>query len=236
MISRVGTRAHSRAWERSARSPQPLSAGLARDAALPHCQANLADPKRSAHAPHPDRRPRPPAAARGRRAARPRRPRGRRRHRERLSAAAVRRPRHRRGDRLGIRRDGRDRQAAELDGQLPEHLLGRDDPGGLRGPVRHRHDRHHHPRRPQGEGGLLRPLHALGDVHAGARRRGPLRRRGRLHASTTTCWSAPRPAPRRSTSRSTMCSTATRRTRASSCSRPSAPRCRRCGPATSTWC
>ncbi len=41
------------------------------------------------------------------------------------------------------------------------------------------------------------------------------------------CWSARRPARRRSTSPSTTCWTATRRTRASSCSRPSARRCRR---------
>ena len=61
--------------------------------------------------------------------------------------------------------------------ELPEHLLGRDDPGRLRRPVRHRHDRHHHQGRPQGEGRFLRSLHALGAVHAGARRRDPLHRR-----------------------------------------------------------
>ena len=71
-------------------------------------------------------------------------------------------------------------EAAELRGRHLEHELGRDDPGHLRGPGRHRHDRHHHPRRPQGEGRLLRPLHALRDAHAGARRRGPLHRRRQL--------------------------------------------------------
>ena len=35
-------------------------------------------------------------------------------------------------------------QAAELHGRIPEHALGRDDPGGVRQAVRLRHDRHHH--------------------------------------------------------------------------------------------
>ena len=87
-----------------------------------------------------------------------------------------------------------------------------------------------------GEGRLLRSLHALGEVHAGARRRGPLHRRRRASPRIEDGLVGAQPAPRRSTSRSTRCSTATRRTRASSCSRPSAPACRRCRPATSTWC
>ena len=53
-------------------------------------------------------------------------------------------------------------------------------------PVRHRHDRHHHQGRPQGEGGFLRSLHALGAVHAGARRREPLHRRQDLRARSRT--------------------------------------------------
>ena len=36
-----------------------------------------------------------------------------------------------------------------------------------------------------GAGRLLRSLHALGDVHAGARRRGPLHRRRELRRRTT---------------------------------------------------
>ncbi len=62
-------------------------------------------------------------------------------------------------------------------GRISEHLLGRDDPGGRRQAVRHGHDRHHHQRRAQAEGRLLRPLYALRAVHAGARRRKPLHRR-----------------------------------------------------------
>ena len=63
--------------------------------------------------------------------------------------------------------------------------------------------------------------------HAGPRRRGPLHRRRELRRRHRRPRSAPRPAPRPSTSPSTTCSTATRPTRGSSSSRPSAPRSRR---------
>ena len=95
----------------------------------------------------------------GRRASRSRRPHGEGGDRERLHAAQLRRPEDGRGDRLGIRRLQRDRQAAEPQGRMEPVELGHHDPGGARGPVRRRHGRHHHQRRAQGAGRLLRPLH-----------------------------------------------------------------------------
>ena len=131
------------------------------------------------------------------------------------------------GHRLGVRRLQRDRQAPQRQGRLEAVELGHDDPGRPRRPVRRRHGRHHHHRRAQEAGRLLRPLHGLAAVHAGARRREPLHRRQDASPPTRTCWSAPRPARPISIPPSTTSSTATRTIRASSCSTPSAPRCRR---------
>ena len=64
-------------------------------------------------------------------------------------------------------------------------------------------------------------------VHAGARRREPLHRRQELRRLQGRAGRRAGRARRPSTRPSTACSTATSRTRASSCSRPSAPRCRR---------
>ena len=126
-------------------------------------------------------------AGRGRGTARPRRAHRQGGHRERLHAAQLRRPQDRRGDRLGIRRLQRDRQAPQPQGRVEPVELGHHDPGGPRGPVRRRHGRHHHHRRAQGAGRLLRPLHDLAAVHAGARRRGPLHRRRVLRRRTPSC-------------------------------------------------
>ena len=102
----------------------------------------------------------------------------------------------------------------ELQAGHRQHELGRDDPRRLRRPGRHRHDRHHHPRRPQGEGRLLRPLHALRDAHAGPRRTRTASPTPRASPPSRTSSSAPRPASPPSTSPSTTSSTATRPTRA----------------------
>ena len=147
---------------------------------------------------------------------------------ERLHAAQLRRSRHRQGGGLGVRCGQRDLPPAELRGRLAALLLGRHDPGGEGRPVRRGHGRHHDQRRAQAQVDFSDPymtsqqfmlVRADEDRFADAKdvRRGPQaadRRPGRARPTSTP--------------RSTTSSTATRRTRASSSSRPSAHPCRRC--------
>ena len=125
---------------------------------------------------------------------------------------------------------------AEREDRVEHHLVGHDDPGRPRRPVRRGHGRDLHHRRQEEAGRLLGSVHGEPAVHARPQGRERASRTRRSSAPTRSSSSARRPAQRTSTSRSTTSWTGRKTTRGSSSSRPSAPRCRPSSPGTWTAC